>query len=287
MTGKAMDVITPILSADEMQFILDLCIEAGNTAVEMRSSADITTKSHAEDLVTSADKALSDLLITRLQARFPEDTVLSEEAPWQSQNDGKRRWIIDPIDGTKYYVDGTGKYCVMVGLIIDGREAFGCLYIPQHKVGFYGGPTIGAYAYQDGSTKRLEQAALAESPLQKPGAKLRILVSKNDLKANPWLEQLDDVALVTASSLGFDLYELHMDLADLFVHIRPTLGYWDTAAPGAVAQGMGLEVGTEEQDFLSYGYESPRHSPHVVIGKTGALQAWRRILSEKAAKTET
>lgn len=97
-------------------------------------------------MVTSADKALSELIVKELSERY-NDVVLSEEAPWHSSNDGKRRWIVDPIDGTKYYVDGTGKYCVMIGLEHDGRELFGCFYMPAYKQALLGGPGLGTYRY--------------------------------------------------------------------------------------------------------------------------------------------
>ncbi|MBK9280572.1 MAG: hypothetical protein JNN26_20030 [Candidatus Obscuribacter sp.] len=272
---------SPLLSFDDMRFVLALCLEAGKIAIAMRAGVDISTKFNAEDLVTTADKALSELIMKRLAERFPEDLVLSEEAPWLAANDGRRRWIIDPIDGTKFYVDGSGKYAIMVGLIVDGREAFGALAIPARDVAFMGGPGLGAFVYREEALTPLAGAVSAlDSDYQLGARPLRLMVSKNDLNANPWLKELPGVELVTASSIGFDVYELHLRLADLFVHIRPTLGYWDTAASGAVAQSMGFEVGSEKADFLSYGYESPTHLPHVVIGKPGALKVWRRLFEE-------
>lgn len=272
---------SPLLSFDDMRFVLALCLEAGKIAIAMRAGVDISTKFNAEDLVTTADKALSELIMKRLAERFPEDLVLSEEAPWLAANDGRRRWIIDPIDGTKFYVDGSGKYAIMVGLIVDGREAFGALAIPARDVAFMGGPGLGAFVYREEALTPLAGAVSAlDSDYQLGARPLRLMVSKNDLTANPWLKELPGVELVTASSIGFDVYELHLRLADLFVHIRPTLGYWDTAASGAVAQAMGFEVGSEKADFLSYGYESPTHLPHVVIGKPGALKVWRRLFEE-------
>lgn len=279
-----------ILSQEDARFVFDLCLEAGAKAVQMREGVDISTKSHADDLVTGADKALSEMLIARLAERFPADTVLSEEAPWQSDDNGKRRWIIDPIDGTKYYVDGSGKYCVMVGLVVDGKQVFGAVYMPQQDFGFYGGAGMGTFVYKDKKAEKVEPVSPVSQKIALPSAgqaKLRMLVSKNDLKANDWLEKLETVEIVIASSIGFDVYELYLGLADIFVHIRPTLGYWDTAASGAVAQGMGYEVGTEVEDSLTYGYVSPGHEPHVVIGKPGSLAVWREIFKQHQAQAPT
>lgn len=266
------------LTEADIQFVLDLAVRAGDIAVAMRASATVEEKTSATDLVTSADKALSELIVKELSARFPNDVVLSEEAPWHSSNDGKRRWIVDPIDGTKYYVDGSGKYCVMIGLEHAGRELFGCFYMPAYKQALLGGPGLGSYRYVAEPQSLSKVAAL---PSLASGSKVRLLISKNDLAANPWVSQLDDVEIVVASSIGIDVYELLIDKADVFVHIRPTLGYWDTAAPGPVSQGLGLEVGTEVDDFISYGYEHSKHLPNIIIGKKGSLSWWRQHWSKR------
>ncbi|MBX9939928.1 MAG: hypothetical protein K2Y32_11780 [Candidatus Obscuribacterales bacterium] len=264
------------LSFEQMKSVIELCRKAGLKAVEMRAGVEISTKMSAEDLVTSADKAVSALLIEELTKLFPSDLVLSEEAPWQSADDGRRRWIVDPIDGTKYYVDGSGKYCVMAGLVVSGREVFGAFYIPAKDEGFFGGPGLGVYHLKDGLVQKLAKLQTMPTALPKQG-KVRIMVSRNDLKANSWLENLEAVEIVLASSIGYDVFELHNGLADLFVHIRPTLGYWDTAASCAVAQELGFEVGTESDDFISYGYDNPTHLCQVIIGNAGALSYWRQL----------
>lgn len=271
------------LTEADIQFVLDLAVRAGDIAVAMRASATVEEKTSATDLVTSADKALSELIVKELSARFPNDVVLSEEAPWHSSNDGKRRWIVDPIDGTKYYVDGSGKYCVMIGLEHAGRELFGCFYMPAYKQALLGGPGLGSYRYvaEPQSLTPQSLSKVAALPSLASGSKVRLLISKNDLAANPWVSQLDDVEIVVASSIGIDVYELLIDKADVFVHIRPTLGYWDTAAPGPVSQGLGLEVGTEVDDFISYGYEHSKHLPNIIIGKKGSLSWWRQHWSKR------
>lgn len=271
------------LTEADIQFVLDLAVRAGDIAVAMRASATVEEKTSATDLVTSADKALSELIVKELSARFPNDVVLSEEAPWHSSNDGKRRWIVDPIDGTKYYVDGSGKYCVMIGLEHAGRELFGCFYMPAYKQALLGGLGLGSYRYvaEPQSLTPQSLSKVAALPSLASGSKVRLLISKNDLAANPWVSQLDDVEIVVASSIGIDVYELLIDKADVFVHIRPTLGYWDTAAPGPVSQGLGLEVGTEVDDFISYGYEHSKHLPNIIIGKRGSLSWWRQHWSKR------
>ena len=278
----------PALSDADIRFVIDLCVEAGEIAVKMREGVTVETKTSADDLVTGADKALSALLVQKLSERFPNDLVLSEEAPWEGTVTTKRRWLIDPIDGTKYYVDNTGQWCVMIGLIVDNREVWGCFYMPAYGVALAGGPAFGKalkYTQADGLTCAIEplpalvlpSSSLFSLPSSLPCDRpLRVLVSNNDLKAHPWVKDIANVEIIRGTSLGIDVFELLNGSADVFVHIRPTLKYWDTAAPGAVALALAMEVGSEQGDYLEYSFASPSHQPHVVIGKKGALSWWRQ-----------
>jgi myo-inositol-1(or 4)-monophosphatase len=271
--------ISPVVSAlsdADIRFVIDLCVEAGEIAIKMREGVTIETKTSADDLVTGADKALSDLIVKKLSERFPEDLVLSEEAPWEGTVTTKRRWLIDPIDGTKYYVDNTGQWCVMIGLIENNREVWGCFYMPAYGVALAGGPAFGKalkYTKADNKTTTIDPLPALALPSDRP---LRVLVSNNDLKAHPWVKDIPNVEIIRGTSLGIDVFELLNGSADVFVHIRPTLKYWDTAAPGAVALALAMEVGSEQGDYLEYSFASPSHQPHVVIGKKGALSWWRQ-----------
>ena len=268
------------LSQDDIDFLIKLCLDAGEIAVTMRGGITVETKTSADDLVTSADKALSTLIVGKLEERFPRDVVLSEEAPWVGKKTKKRRWLIDPIDGTKYYVDGSGNWCVMVGLVEDGRESFGCFYLPRWGIVLAGGPAYGeAYCFDKATGLTTRLARMAPFDASKASAQ-RLLISNNDLKAHGWVKELPNVAISQGTSIGVDVYQLWAGQADVFVHIRPTLKYWDTAAPGAVAQALGMDVGSEALDHLVYSYASPTHEPQVVIGPAGAI-AWWKPLQEK------
>lgn len=275
----SVNTITPValpIDTSEFDFVVDLLRQAGKKAVEMREDVEISTKSSPEDLVTCADKALSEMIVEGLTKRFPKDLVLSEEAPWveMSKKDHKarvRRWFIDPIDGTKHYVKNDGRYSVMVGLEEKGKLVFGAFYLPFYDILYYGGPEIGAFKMTNGRSEAIKDFA----PLE-PGAKIRALVSKNDLAANPWVANIPNIEIVTASSIGLDIHELFCGEADVFVHIRPTLKVWDTAAPGAVALGARMDVGTELADFIPFDIKSPKHEPCIVMGRPGALRWWRK-----------
>lgn len=82
--------------------------------------------------VTDADLAANAILVERLRTAFPDDALLSEEAPpHDSVQDAPRCWIIDPLDGTASFVRREPNFAVMVALEIGGRPVLSAIYHPM------------------------------------------------------------------------------------------------------------------------------------------------------------
>lgn len=81
--------------------------------------------------VTDADFASNELLIKTITRLFPEDSILSEEVtPDPAIHDVKRVWIIDPLDGTKSFMDGNDDFSILVALVVDHIPELGFMYFP-------------------------------------------------------------------------------------------------------------------------------------------------------------
>ncbi len=99
---------------------LALKIREGNIGIEIKSD---------ESPVTVADKACEKLIVEELMAAFPGDGMLGEEGAGIEATNG-RRWIIDPIDGTRDFIRGTGAWSVLIGLEENGKVVAGHAYFP-------------------------------------------------------------------------------------------------------------------------------------------------------------
>ncbi len=118
---------------------LALKIREGNIGIEIKSD---------ESPVTVADKACEKLIVEELTAAFPGDGMLGEEGATQESGNG-RRWIIDPIDGTRDFIRGTGAWSVLIGLEEDGKIVAGHAYFPAR--GEMYSAAKGQGAFQDGT----------------------------------------------------------------------------------------------------------------------------------------
>ena len=268
---KDLDQSTLPISVESLKALLDMVLAAGRAAVDMRAEVDISTKSGPEDLVTCADKKLSEILMAGLTREFPEYHIVSEEHPFEVASTQTRRWFIDPIDGTKHYVQETGRWSVMLGLVDNDNPIFGIVYIPAKQTMYFGGPVCGTWKMVDGcEAVKVNVEHMNEERL------VRTLISKNDLAKNLWANNVPGIDIETASSIGLDVHEVLAGSVDCFVHIRPTLKAWDTAAPAAIALGAGLEIGTETFHGFTYPHDSVSHDYNTVIGRKGTVSWWQR-----------
>jgi 3'(2'), 5'-bisphosphate nucleotidase len=267
-----MQPTTEILSPEDINYVCALVTEAGALAVALRNGIEISVKTGPYDKVTSADIALSSLIIERLTERFPNDCIISEE-DFSHQNTSCeiRAWLVDPIDGTDNYISNDGQYSVMIGLLANNEPAFGWVYAPATDTSYYGGPTYGAWHKQSGKDPERYSNILKGFEHEKT----RLIMGWRDRKAHPWVMEMPEVQIIKTGSIGLKVAKVLEDEADLFVHLSGKLKSWDTAGPIAIALGGGLEVGTLDGNDVAFPTEEFVHNTSVIIGRPGSLE-WSR-----------
>ncbi len=113
--------------------ILDFATEAAWQAGRItlgyfQTGVDVEQKAD-DSPVTVADRQAEQKLIEMIRSRFPEDAILGEEHGEHPGTSG-RRWIVDPIDGTKSFVHGVPLYGVMIGVEVESKPSVGVVYLP-------------------------------------------------------------------------------------------------------------------------------------------------------------
>src|SRR3989440_4992054 len=85
--------------------------------------------------VTAADREANELIVGRLQTEFPDDGILAEESTDSEHRlDKDRVWLIDPMDGTKNFINRDGDFAVHIGLAVGGESVVGVVYQPERSV---------------------------------------------------------------------------------------------------------------------------------------------------------
>src|SRR5205809_977315 len=96
--------------------------------------------------VTAADREANDLIVNRLSAEFPDDGILAEESKDTERRLEKERvWLIDPMDGTKNFVQRDGDFAVQIGLSVAGESVVGTVYQPVREVLYWASKGVGSW----------------------------------------------------------------------------------------------------------------------------------------------
>jgi histidinol phosphatase-like enzyme (inositol monophosphatase family) len=128
----------------ELTLVPAIARRAGDLALKIRLG-DIGIESKSDESpVTIADKACEKLIVEELTAAFPEDGLLGEEGAMRESGNG-RKWIIDPIDGTRDFIRGTRAWAVLIGLEEHGKIVAGIQYFPAFGEMYTAGKGDGAF----------------------------------------------------------------------------------------------------------------------------------------------
>ena len=118
--------------------------EAGEIARKMQGgNLDVRYKA-AADIVTAADTAVEDFLVSKIHAEFPDHSINAEESGEQELA-ADHTWYIDPIDGTLNYAHGLPQYCISVAYAYQGQLQLGVVYSPPIDEAFWAVKGGGAY----------------------------------------------------------------------------------------------------------------------------------------------
>jgi histidinol phosphatase-like enzyme (inositol monophosphatase family) len=128
----------------EVEVCRSVARRAGELALSYASQG-VTPEDKSDDSpVTVADRECERLIVSELRAAFPEDGFLGEEGASDAGTSG-RRWIIDPIDGTRDFVRGLRTWSNLIGLEADGEVVLGTCHLPAQGELYWAVKGGGAY----------------------------------------------------------------------------------------------------------------------------------------------
>jgi histidinol-phosphatase len=116
---------------DDLALALELADLADAITMRRHGASDLEVDTKPDDTpVTESDRAVEQTLRDRLTEARPGDRVVGEEYGGSDPVGAGRRWIIDPIDGTKSYVRAMPTWSTLIALVVDGRAAVGVVSMP-------------------------------------------------------------------------------------------------------------------------------------------------------------
>ena len=256
--------------------VVTLAEDAGRAILEVYSTDFEVQNKDDESPLTQADLASHRCIVAGLSELTPDLPIISEESglpDFTERARWSRYWLIDPLDGTREFVNRNGEFTVNIALIEEQRPVFGVVHVPVQQKTYVGCEGVGARRLSPGEAPQsIGVAVTSASPVRVVGSR-----SHRGASLDAYLDALGDHDMVPmGSSLKFCV------VAEGHADIYPRLGLtseWDTAAAQAVVEQAGGKVVTLDGKPMKYNAKEEILNPHfMVIGASD--RDWLALLPD-------
>lgn len=232
-----------------------IMIEAGDAILDVyHSDSPIEVENKSDDSpVTKADHAAHIIIEKGLKTLDTIYPILSEEggmATFEERGAWQRYWLVDPLDGTKEFINKNDEFTVNIALI-DGAEAIlGLVYVPVTSTLYYGAKGLGAWKEMNGELKKIHATPMAL------GQDLTVVGSRRhgaealDAMLKTIESEFKSINLVSMGS-SLKICALAEGTADWYPRLALT-SEWDTAAAHAVLSAAGGKIMDADLAPLEY-----------------------------------
>jgi 3'(2'), 5'-bisphosphate nucleotidase len=255
--------------------------EAGAAILQVYGDEDFGVQTKSDDSpLTRADLAAHNIIVEGLQKRAPGIPVLSEESDsisFAERSSWDQYFLVDPLDGTKEFINRNGEFTVNIALIEEGVPMRGVVFVPVKDVMYIGDQHEGiATVTRAGATgsirvRKLDRASLTVVASRRHGGEAL------EACLNVLREHFVSIETTNMGS-SLKLCLIAEGEADLYPRLAPT-SEWDTAAAQAVVEAAGGKVVDVELKGLRYNTKDNILNPFFyVIGDTEF--DWNSVLSQ-------
>ena len=251
--------------SDDLDELAALARRAGDLIMDIYARGFEASEKADGSAVTAADDAAEALILAGLAEAYSGVPVLAEEAAARGEipDLGPRFFLVDPLDGTREFVNRTGEFTVNIALVEDGRPVLGIVLAPAADRLFAGAAGRGAWVEEDGARRAIRTRERPEGAL--------VAVASRSHRSPETQAFLDDLGVTefepAGSSLKFCL--VANGEADVYPRLGRTME-WDTGAGQAVLEAAGgrvhaLDGSGQELGPLAYGKKDRGYdNPHFI-----------------------
>lgn len=230
-----------------------LAREAGDIVMQYYDQ-DVSVELKKEnEPVTLADKASNEYITGQLRELFPEDGILAEESKDNlARLYNHRVWVVDPMDGTREFIDKIGQFAVMIGLVQDRQPVLGVVYQPTTDKLYYAVKGQGAFVTRNGTKEalRISNTAAIED--------MRLVISRSHRAelVDKMKDALHIEKEVSSGSVGLKVGLMLENKSDLYLHPNSKTKEWDTCAPEIILHEAGGKITDCWGEPLQYNKEN-------------------------------
>jgi len=247
----------------------DILLYYANIIKKLDQKNEILKNKNNNDPVTLADLEVNELIINRINQKY-QDTdweILSEENFKIESNHFKNiewLWVLDPLDGTKDFIQGTGNYAMHLALNYKRKPYIGVVLIPEKDELWISYAEKLWCENRDGSIRKEN---LSETNILK---EMTIVTSKNhrNEKLKDLIEKINFKKTIVMGSIGCKVASIIRGDSDIYIALslpgKSAPKDWDFAAPEAILKAAGGSITNIDNQDLVYGRTDLKHSGIIV-----------------------
>lgn len=261
------------------QGLIDIVSQAGEAILGVyRRDFEVQNKAD-ESPLTEADLKAHEIIVAGLAKISPDIPVISEEGkpPTYAERQGwQRYWLVDPLDGTKEFVNRNGEFTVNIALIEAGLPSYGIVGVPVQDRIYIGNVAERSARLLAGG----EMTAISGRQMFTPPGELMVVASRSHggERLEAYLDGLQQrVGGLDKKAVGssLKLCVLAAGEADCYPRLGPT-SEWDIGAAHAVLRAAGGEVYTLDGEVLAYNAKESMLNPDFLAVADAGFD-WRGL----------
>jgi 3'(2'), 5'-bisphosphate nucleotidase len=198
-----------------------------------RQNLEVDYKKDEFDPVTVADQESDDFIREEIRKLFPKDLILSEENDNIPNAYDGRVWMIDPLDGTKSFLKGKDNFSINIGLLENGRPAFGCVAVPARGQIFYAAKGQGAYEMIGEEFRKLQVSDIKDIEAG------RLITRDMSGEIRPIEEKINLIPFrkrIPEGGIGTKLCLIASGKAEAHINTNFRASKWDTLGPQVIVE---------------------------------------------------
>ena len=254
----------------DLKLAKDASLNAGKIIMKYyRDDYEIKEKGY-HNPVTTADNEADSFLKSELTNARPNYGWLSEETVDSEDRLGKERvWIVDPLDGTKEFIEGVPQFVVSVALVENGVPIVGVLHNPVTKETFYASKGNGTY-FDD----VIHNCSVKESTTD-----MVILNSRSETRKGLWEPHKQHFKkLKPIGSVAYKMGLTAIGKADIFATLRPK-NEWDICAGTCLINEAGGKVINLNGEKITFNNRKTLIEPGLIAGYNLSVEKTYKIFN--------
>jgi len=261
----------------------DILLYYANIIKKLEQKNEILKNKNNDDPVTLADLEVNELIINRINQKYQDTNwdILSEEnfkIESNFSNNVDWLWVLDPLDGTKDFIQGTQNYAMHLALNYKRKPYIGVVLIPEKDELWI---SFAEKLWCENRDGNIRKQNLSETNILK---EMTIVTSKNhrNEKLKDLIEKINFKKTIVMGSIGCKVASIIRGDSDIYIALslpgKTAPKDWDFAAPEAILKAAGGSITNIDNEDLVYGRTDLKHSGIIIASNN--KENHKRICSE-------